>query len=76
MMLNWSARWLFKILDYEHYEMSYFGVPVGQLVINHADQSANWSLYNEDGADVEVPSGVGYRKWRQWLRDHEAPLEA
>lgn len=67
----YTSRWLFRLLDYEHYAVDDpFGC-IGMVIINHADQDVIVSDYDTPGELVRVLGDHGYTWWRTWLREHE-----
>jgi len=71
---RYSTRWLFRILDYEHWNLLYDGEPIAQVVINHADRSVSGRSYADPRSEFDVTGFGAYRTWRSLLTKLEAPL--
>jgi hypothetical protein len=71
---GFTARWLFRLLDYEHYTISHDGHPTGMVILNHADRSIMVQGYDEGSDTGAIQGEHGYQWWRRWLREHEEPL--
>lgn len=68
-----TAKWLCKILYYEHWQVNYLGIPAGQLVLNAADQSAGWHPYDDGPVLEEMYRPHSWKWWRRWCIEHETP---
>jgi hypothetical protein len=69
-----TVKWLFRILDYEHYDVFREGQPVRQVIINHTDRSVSLVEYDERYPIGHFRGKKEYDWWRRWLREHEEPL--
>lgn len=70
---GWSSKYLFRLLDYEHYDIFHKGVQLGMVIINHADQSVETKLFDDVDPWVQVTLPVSYKRMRKWLRSIEEP---
>lgn len=68
---GWRVRWLFSVIDYQHWEVIYRTMPVAQIVTNAADRSVHVASYQEDTEDVLEELPRTYTRMAQWLRTHE-----
>jgi hypothetical protein len=71
---GFTSHWLFRLLDYEHYDVRHNGELTGMVVINHADRSVTTRGYDEDSDVAHLVGEHAYNWWRKWLREHEEPL--
>ena len=71
---GWSTKWLFRMLDYEHYTVSCDGHIVAYMVINHADRDVWVRAYDDVSPDYANALKMPYARARRWLRSHEQDL--
>lgn len=67
------TTWLFKLLDYEHYNVCRGDMAIGQVVVNHMDRSVIVQAYEEALGPELIALNMTYNQWRTWLRQRERP---
>jgi hypothetical protein len=68
---HYSTRWLFKILDYEHWAVKEDGEIIGQVVINWVDRDVCIVEEDPDVVHEFGPQGMSFRKWVKWVAENE-----
>lgn len=68
---EFTTKWLFSIIDYNHWDVMHDGQPIAQVVVNAADRSVTVMSYDNHPACFGLPRTRNYNRMAAWLLRHE-----
>jgi hypothetical protein len=66
-----STRWLFRLLDYQHWDVRVDGEPIAMVIVNTTDATVGIQQYEGHLLEAIVPEHRNARRWLRWLESHE-----